>query len=279
MSADDFIGESAARHAIFSIQKEIDEVYEFETELYYKSYQNIYQFNQTVFANLTPSEYRNGIPYYSSSKNLFNDGSGKSFGIEILLKKDVGAFTGWLGYSLSRTEYIFDAINSGNEFIPRHDRTSVVNAVFNFDWNNFKSEFFGAVHETSSKNWFVTLNFVYASGQPITTPASAYFVNVLPHWNTWGGQGEASTAYTLYPSQINRYRLPPYIRLDASVNYKIRYDGWTLTPYLQVFNIGNRKNVWFISYKNEISSSAIRQVAEKVGMLPLLPSIGVNVEF
>ena len=278
-TADEYTKESSSNHHILGYQREVGMAYEFETEVYYKTYTNLYAYNQLVIAEVAPDSYEDGKPVYGSTKGLFNRGDGKSYGLEMILKKDAGTYTGWISYSLSNTEYTFDNINQGKMFIPRHSRTSVVNAVLNLDWNNFKGEMFGYTPEPSDRKWLLTFNFIYSTGQPITVPASAYYINSLPDWNNVGASGEGTPGYSLYPSAINKYRLPAYIRLDMSLTYEINYGSWTLAPYFQAFNIGNRKNVWFIDYKEEAQNGKIIQTVEETHMLPILPSIGVNIKF
>ncbi|MCE1188989.1 MAG: TonB-dependent receptor [Ignavibacteria bacterium] len=278
-TSDEYVGVSSSQHYIFGYQKAIDEVYEFEVETYYKTYKNIYQYNQLAFVEIEPSGYKDGKPYYTSTKGLFNSGDGESYGIELMIRKDLGAINGWIAYSLSRTNYTFTDINKGQEFIPRHDRTSILNAVVNVDWKGFLAEMKGTEVPENENKWLFTFNFVYSTGQPITVPSSAYFLNDLPDWNQIRGGGEDIPGYSLYPSGIDKYRLPAYIRMDASVTWEIKMNGWILAPYLQVFNIGNRKNVWFIKYKSDLQNGQITQTIDKVNMLPMLPSIGVNIKF
>jgi hypothetical protein len=71
-------------------------------------------------------------------------------------------------------------INKNNDFVPRHDRTSVINAVLNVDINNMFNELRGDPLEVSTSSWMFSMNFIYATGQPITVPASGYFQNTFP---------------------------------------------------------------------------------------------------
>ena len=124
------------------------------------------------------------------------------------------------------------------------------------------------------------MNFVYTSGQPITVPSSVYSASTLPDLGGSLGQGPGGFQnFSVYPSTINSYRLPPYVRMDVSLTYTKQYDGWSLAPYLQIFNVGNRKNIWFIQYEDESTDEAIIQNVNTSGMLPLLPTLGVNIEF
>jgi len=279
-TSDEYARESQSQHYIVGYQRSLGAVFEFEIEGYYKKYKNLYVYNQNLETVVTPQYYdEKGNPVFKSSYGLFTRGDGNSIGLELLVRKDIGALSGWISYSYSKTEYTFDNINKGNEFAPRHDRTSVVNSVINLDLKSFIDELAGNHYKKYDTRWLIGVNFVYASGQPLTTPSSAYMVNTLPDWNRFAVTGETLPAHNLYPGEINSFRLPAYIRMDLSVTYEIIYSGWTLSPYLQIFNIGNRKNIWFIDYSEEVKDGKIVQNIDKVNMLPMLPSIGVNIKF
>ncbi|OGU55338.1 MAG: hypothetical protein A2V66_03945, partial [Ignavibacteria bacterium RBG_13_36_8] len=171
---------SKSNHFVLSYQHSIGNIWELEAEAYYKDYKNLYQFNPNLVTDVVPSYYdENNRPVYSSDQYAFLRGDGKSYGLEILLRKDIGEINGWISYSYSKTEYTFEKINQTNPFIPRHDRSSVINAVANADLNSiFSSE------PSATSKWKLGINFIYASGQPLTLPGSAYYSNPLPDWNT-----------------------------------------------------------------------------------------------
>lgn len=273
-TADEYIQGSSSNHFVLGYQRVLAEKIEFEIEAYYKDYKNIYAYNPTFLADLSPEDYdENNLPVFRNSKGLFNRGDGNSYGIELLIRKDNGTVTGWAGYSFSKTEYTVDRINQEEAFPPRHDRTHAINLVANFDLNNFLRELRGDQFIKTDKQWTLGLNLTYFSGQPITLPGSVYLSNNLPDWDL------NKNSLAVYPSTINAFRLPYYARLDFSLAYTIQYDGWSLAPYFQVFNVLNRKNVWFIRYKNTIENNSVNQVVENVNMFPILPSIGVHIKF
>jgi hypothetical protein len=272
--------ESSARHLILGYQRAIGRVWEFEVETYYKDYSNIYFFNPYVGADIEPSYYdEQNRPVYGSTKDVFLGGDGRSYGIEFLIRKDLGAITGWVSYTLARTEYNYDEINRGNVFVPRHDRTSVINTVLNIDINNLFNELSGDPPSRSTSSWLFSMNFIYTTGQPLTVPSSGYYQNRLPDWDDLNQSGRGSPGYNLYPVEANSFRLPDYIRMDLSLTWENVFESWSLSPYLQVFNVGYRKNVWFIEYEDELEDGTIVQKIDKVNMLPILPSLGVNIKF
>ncbi|MGE5497899.1 MAG: TonB-dependent receptor plug domain-containing protein, partial [Syntrophothermus sp.] len=274
LTSDDIYKGSSSEHIIFGVQKEFAQIYELEIEGYYKTYKNVYSFNPNYLTDLVPERYdENNTPVYANSVGLLNRGDGHSLGVELLLRKDYGAITGWVGYSLSRTEVTVDGMNSGRSFIPRHDRTSTVNLLSNIDLFKLYDEIFESSSAEGSSKWLLGINFIYASGQPLTIPTSTYIVGTMPDFPL------NRTNISLYPTSLNTVRLPYYSRLDLSLTYEKNYGSWTLAPYLQIYNAGNRKNAWFINYKNVIKDNTISQEIKNINMLPLLPSIGVNIKF
>jgi hypothetical protein len=271
-AADKYTNASTALHYIFGIQKEVAQDYELEIESYYKDYKDIYTLNQYMNLAVTPDEYdNNNKAIYKQVRGIFTRGDGKSYGLELLFKKDAGYITGWIGYSLSRTENTFDDINQDKEFVPRHDRTSTINIVTNIGANDLICALKGINKENFSSNWTLGINFIYSTGQPITVPGSAYVLNTLPGWE--------ENSFKIQPSEINNYRLPPYARLDISINWEKKYEGWSLCPYLQIINVGNRKNVWFLNYKDQTAGNMVTKTVDAYHMLPILPSFGVNIKF
>ena len=273
-SADTYTKGSSAYHYILGYQKEIAQIYELEIETYYKRYKDVYSFNQTFLTDVTPSGYNDmNEPIFNDTKGLFNRGNGNSYGLEILLRKDYGPVTGWLGYSLARTENKVDGLNDDEYFVPRQDRTSTINLVTNINLSNFVNTTFGKPIVNSGPRWLLSFNFIYSTGQPITLPGSAYIAAGFPDW------GIDKRNVGLYPAKLNTARLPAYSRFDISVTYETTLWGLPVAPYLQIFNVGNRKNVWFIDYRNELMENKVVQEVEAVNMIPILPSIGINIKF
>jgi hypothetical protein len=258
---------ASASHYIAGFQKEIGDHFSLEVETYYKNYNHIHSFNPNFITQLRADDFdENGNPIYTETRGLFNSGSGDSYGFEVLLRKDVGILTGWIGYTYAQTKYKIDGVNRDRSFPPRHDRRSTINIISNIDIRNYLRLTKNQKIKHDANKWTLGLNFVYASGQPITIPSSAYLVQ--PSLDSPWDIG-------LYPGTINRYRLPAYVRLDVSLTYKHQYRTWSIEPYLQIFNIGNRKNVWFIDYDYKNGKSEI----ETVRMFPLIPTLGVNIKF
>jgi len=271
-SSNQFQRGATAYHGIFGIQKDFG-IFQLEIEGYHKQYENIYAFNQTFITELAPNDFIDGEPLYTTTEAIFNQGDGKTSGFEVLLKKDTGALTGWLGYSYANTEYKFSRVNQGFRFPPRHDRRHTFNLVGNLDYKNFRRALRGESPIRHRSNWIFAFTLVYSTGQPLTIPGSGYFTNAVP--NQDDPAGVWYRYYELYPADINNFRIPHYARLDLSLTWEKHFRGWSIAPYIQAYNIGNRRNVWFVDY--EIINGI--QKVDTQSMMPIIPTIGIRFDY
>ncbi len=214
----------------------------FETsiEIYYKDLKNQIDYGENYVNNIT-----------DDVENEFVFGNGKSYGLELFLKKQKGAFGGWIGYTLSRTERTFDAINEGNPFPAKYDRIHDLSVVLNYRISPYVEV--GGV-------------FVYGTGNTFTPLKSIYFI-----------ENNLNVEY----GNRNSARIDPYHRFDFSATFTPRpfsKKNFTSTWVLSVYNIYNRKNPFFIYYDTETNSetSTAKATAYKVSIFPIIPSITWN---
>jgi hypothetical protein len=216
--------------------------FEFSTEIYYKKMQN-------------QLEFLRGIVNISIDGNMENNvaiGFGQSYGAEFYLAKKKGKTTGWLSYTLSRTEKKFDEINAGN-FYPakydgRHDVSLTVIRKFNEKWSG------SAV-------------FIYITGNAFTMPVGRYII-----------QGNVLNQY----GEINSYRMPANHRLDISATRKItRWIKLESELIFSIYNVYNRANPYFIYYEvvGNVEKYSLKVKAFTVTLLPVIPSISWNFKF
>ena len=272
-SSDEYYADAKSNHYIVGFQKEVAQDFELEIESYYKHYDNLYFYDPFFYTDLTVKQYnKNGEPLYRDIEGLFYNGEGYSYGFEMLLRKDTGPITGWFSYTLGRARFKIIGVNQNRYFEPRHDRTSTLNLVANVDLNNTIRLIRGQAIKDDRNKWRIGFGLTYASGQPITTTSSVYVSSPLPDQDYYSG-------YNLYPTRRNNFRLPPYFRFDLSITYIQRYKNLRFEPYLQVYNVTNRRNVWFISYDDKFEDGKITQEIEPTQMLPIIPSVGVNLIF
>lgn len=264
--------DAVSHHYIMGFQQELNQDFELEIETYYKDYNNLYFYDPFFYTDLTIDAYNEDHePLYGEQK-FYDIGDGYSYGAELLIRKDSGPITGWLSYTYSNTQNQIENKNQGNWFHPRHDRSHQLSLVGNMDLKNVLRDLRGESYKQDDKQYRIGFGLSYATGQPITTTSSIYVSRQLPDQDFYSG-------YNLYPASRNNFRLPPYFRLDLSLTYIQKFKNWTFEPFLQIYNVTNRTNVWFINYEDEFVNNTIQQSIETVGMLPLIPSVGFNIQF
>ncbi len=225
-------------------------VYEFSAEAYYKTLQNQIEFKPG--ANLL------------LNANLENEmifGKGEAYGLELFVQKKSGRFTGWVGYTLSRTERTFAQINGGKTFPYRYDRTHDLSVVGNYRIN---------------KKWEASAVFVYGTGNALTLPVGRFTYNLS--YNTTERE-PIFTNIDIY-DKVNDFRAPANHRLDISFSYTKRPDKksrYKSSWNFGIYNVYNRANPFFIY----LSADEVTQkvVGKKVYLFPIVPSVTWNFKF
>lgn len=97
-------------------------MWEWSAEGYYKDMRNVY-------------DYRSGMTIFSDIilENLILGGKGRSYGMELMLRKNSGRLTGWVSYTLSKTQTKINGINEGRWYDASNDRRHDLNVVAMFD--------------------------------------------------------------------------------------------------------------------------------------------------
>jgi hypothetical protein len=225
--------------------------YEISAEGYYKSTQN--QIDYIDGANLLLNKYLEG--------DLLS-GIGRAYGVELYAQKKTGRLTGWVSYTLGRTELKVDGINQGQWYPTRFDQRHNLKVAGFYDL---------------SKRWSVSANFVFITGAPITFPTSRYVVQgYLIPYNASGSR--------------NNVRMPGYNRLDLS----FRLDGKTMKRGKQrknqdywvfsVYNLYARKNPFSIYFaQTDQRTPAGQPIPSQASQLSIIgsfvPAISYNFKF
>ncbi len=220
-----------------------DNVYETSLEVYYKDMQNQLDYidNAQLFLN----------------KHLEAEllqGKGRAYGAEIYIKKRTGKITGWISYTIARTERKVTGISNNEWFPAKIDRTHNVNTVLTYEPN---------------KRWNFSANFVFYSGTPATFPTSKVELQgyTIPYNTT---------------ESRNNYRITPYHRLDLSAIFypkKNENRRWQSNWVFAVYNAYNRRNAFAIYFKADktdpTKTSAIRYSV--IGSI--IPAVTYNFQF
>ncbi|SDG21654.1 TonB-dependent Receptor Plug Domain [Dyadobacter soli] len=215
-----------------------DNAYELNAEAYYKSMKNQIDYRDGADINTVPD---------IESELLF--GKGRAYGLEILFKKKTGKLTGWIGYTLSKTERQINGINGGAWYNAKHDRTHDLSVVGIY---------------TLSENWTLSGTFIYNTGNAVTFPTGKYPLNDMVMYQ-YGNR--------------NADRMPATHRLDLSATFerpsRRRFQGsWSFGLY----NVYGRKNPYLMTFKeNKTDPGKIDAV--QTSLFQWVPSISYNFKF
>ncbi|HEY4967782.1 MAG TPA: TonB-dependent receptor [Puia sp.] len=215
-----------------------DNNYEFSSEIYYK-------------LMLNTIDYKNGAQLQANanveSQLLF--GHGRAYGLELFLKKKTGRFTGWISYTLAKTEIQINGINNNDWYPARQDQRNNIALVGIYQLN---------------KKWTFSANFVYNTGTPATFPSGKYEVN---------GQT------TFYYTERNAYRMPDYNRLDiAATVLGKKHEKWQGSWTFSLYNAYGRENAYAITFRDN-PDNATQTQAVQLSLFRWVPSVTYNFKF
>lgn len=231
--------------------------WETSVEAYYKGLKNLIEYKDGAQPSDNVSD---------NTDNLLTFGTGRSYGIEFFIKRNIGKLTGWIGYTLAKTERKFAEINDGNYFPSKYDRRHDVSVVGSYKLND---------------RWTFGAAFIYATGSTLTLPESYYIQN--------------QDLLFKYGDR-NSTRMAPYHRLDLSatlfdkpmktitnengdeVEVKKRFrSNWSFS----IYNVYNRANPFFLYVDNDgsVFEGDFQVKVKQVTLFPIIPSVTWNFEF
>jgi hypothetical protein len=230
--------EIADQYAIGYYRNFRDNTIEFSTEIYYKSMQN--QVDYKNGANTQANELIEG-------ELLF--GEGRAYGVEFFVKKKYGKFTGWLGYTLSRSERRIDEINNGSWYPVKQDRTHDISVV--------------AMYEINSK-FSLAATWVFNTGSAVTFPSGKYMID-----------GQVIFLYT----ERNGYRMPAYHRMDIGATWQNKKtEKFESSWNFSVYNLYGRENAYVITFREDPNDPSKTQ-AVQTSLFRFIPSVTYNFKF
>ncbi|WP_424962801.1 TonB-dependent receptor [Ekhidna sp.] len=243
---------------------------------YFRNFKNnMYEFSFEAYYRKT----ENQIDYIDGAELFINDllegdvisGQGRAYGAEFYLKKNEGRLTGWLSYTLGRTELKIDGINylddlenrTGKWYPARYDQTHNLKIAGFYELN---------------KRWSVSANFTYLSGTPTTFPTHRYQIEYL-------------TIPENANNSRNNLRIPDYHRLDVSftlLGREVRKNGKPRknrdSLVITFYNIYNRKNPFSIYFwqgedRVEMGEPAPTRATQVSILGSIVPSVTYNFKF
>ncbi|WP_347052753.1 TonB-dependent receptor [Flavobacterium olei] len=220
--------------------------YSLETELFYKKVQNRIDYidGADVLAN-------------NNIEQVILNGKARSYGLELLFRKNTGRFTGWVSYTLSRAEQKTagrtaeePGIANGDWYLSGYDKLHNLSVVGSYELN---------------PKWSFNGNFTLQSGQPVTYPNGYYEIGGIHVPN-----------YSLR----NENRLPLFHHLDLAATYTPKPDkkkSWQSYWVFSLYNVYNRKNAASMSFTTNEDTGA--NESRRLSIFGIVPGVSYNFKF
>ncbi|WP_340112991.1 TonB-dependent receptor [Maribellus mangrovi] len=225
-------------------------------EAYYKKLNNLVTFKEGEVFQGNATDWQERVAL---------NGTGTSKGLEFFLRKKTGKFTGWVSYTLAKSDRQFDDINFGEtypyKYDRRHDLSLVISVPINEEWN-------------FSSTW------VYGSGYPITLALgkmNTIEMNDIPNGSNNYYQFDE---YGEYYGKKNSFKMQDYHRLDIGLTRTRESYGVERTLTIGIYNVYNRKNPYYYFYKQRKPwRGDYTTELYKSSFLPFLPAISYSWRF
>ena len=245
--SDSFIKPQIADQVALGYFKNFEnDMYSLEVETYYKEVQN-------------RLDYIDGADLIANKaiEQIILNGQLRSYGLEIMFRKNEGKFNGWISYTLSKSEQ------------QTPGRTPIETGINNGQWYNSVYDKLHNIAITTSYNlnekWSFGANFALQTGQPVTYPVGQYEylgINV--------------PSYGLR----NENRLPAYHHLDIAATLTPRKNKnreWKGEWVFSIYNLYNRKNAASINFRQNSDTGSNEAV--KTSIFGVVPAVSYNFKF
>jgi hypothetical protein len=223
-----------------------EDKYSVEVETFFKTIKN--RINYIDGANLIANE---------ALEQVILNGQMRSYGLELLLRKNTGKLNGWISYTLSRSEQQTPGrtaneigLNNGNWYSSIYDKLHNLAITGNYNW---------------SDKWSFGANFILQTGQPVTFPNGQYQY-----------QGITIPSFGLR----NEDRLPAFHHLDISATYipkPQKKKNWQGEWVFSIYNVYNRQNAASISFRQNNETGANEAV--RFSIFGAVPAVSYNFKF
>lgn len=214
----------------------------FTTDIFYKDMRNLIAYKEGYgFGNSTDWQ-----------RIIESDGQGRSYGAEFMLSHTKGRTTGWIAYTLSRSERQFSNINMGQAFPFKYDRRHDLKL---------------AVKHRFSEKFDISANWIFNTGIAFTMPLAQY----------WSLNQFGDPFYTVEYSRRNELRMPAYHRLDIGLNWHKKTKWGRHTFNVSIYNVYSRLNPFAIEVRPDFDNNSAELV--QISLFPILPSLSYQFSF
>ncbi len=217
-----------------------DNTYETSLEVFYKEFQDLLDFKDGA-----------ELLFNQTLETELLAGNGRAYGMELLVRKAKGKTTGWLGYTLSRSERKTEGINQGEYYPSNYDKLHDLSLV---------------IGHQLSKKWEVSANFAFMSGRAVTYPNARYMYEGIspPNYDNRNGA-----------------RTPAYHRADLAFNWNFSDETKALKQSLSmgIYNLYGRKNPYSIYFRQNEDNPQLNEAVQLSIFAAPIPYVTWNFSF
>jgi len=230
----------------------------FSFGVFHNSKGNTWEYSVDAFYRLTENqvEYRNFAQIFQNShlETELVFGNGKAYGLEFLIKRNLGKVTGWIAYTYSRSffrtlsDFPEEQINNGDWFPSNFDKPHEVNFILS--------------RKMYPRGLF-NLSVNYATGRPISAVNASYVLGglIVPEY-----------------TGRNEYRVPDYFRVDVSYTLEKVFSKKGDSLNFSVYNLLGRRNAYSVFWQKDGDSQQLRPYRLAV-LGAIFPSITYSIKF
>ncbi|MDR2937621.1 MAG: TonB-dependent receptor [Prevotellaceae bacterium] len=238
--------QSAHQGSVGYFRNFLDDAVETSGEIFYKRLNNVVDFKdhaQLMMNQHLEGEVRSGI--------------GEAYGLELMVRKNTGKFTGWVSYTYSRSFRKIKTVNNDEWYSSPADKPHALNIVLSYEL---------------TKRIDLSASWTYSTGAPATFPESGYY---LPD-GVFAGDNDFVPLY----GKRNSYRTPDYHRLDVAATFELRKrGGYEHELNVSLYNAYGRHNPWFIQFADDDTPTSSTKYAESIYLFSVVPSVTYNFKF
>lgn len=193
-------------------------------------------------------------------------GTGEARGIDLFVRKSGEGTTGWISVSFLDTDRSFPDFVSGLDPAPLTTYPPIFDRRVDID-----------LVVRRELGWGVEsgLRWNFGSGLPFTRPLGSYATYTRGLADPRVFWDQETFEYSVALGSRNGERYPAYHRLDVSFRKPMTKSWGRITPYLDILNVYNQKNVlfYFFDFADDPPTRS------GVSMFPVLPTVGVEISF
>ena len=192
---------------------------------------------QAASCTSPPPESIKGLAAYITRQSY-----GSGYGLELLVRKQAGRVSGWVAYTLSRSERVYSCGLAASDF----DQTHVLNAV---------------VQVRLPWRLSAGLRFNVQTGRPYTLL-------------------QADLATASVTGSRNNQRLPTYVQLDLRLDREWVFRRWAMALFLELLNVTYSESIYGVTFPKDPTLMITRYDQPQFqGFRWILPSIGARGRF